>query len=111
LNALKLPKNTEDEQNARNKVIASALIECSKIPLSIAETCIEILELAKKCYQVGNKNVLTDVKVGVNLAIAAGKSALEPIEMNLNSIKDENIKSELLTNKENILTILEKFVL
>lgn len=111
LDALKMHKDTEEEKNQRSLLIQESLIQSCETPLKIAEYCLKILHIAEKCYKVWNPNVLTDVLVWVNLAKASAKSALEPIEMNLKTIKDEDYNESCLKRKELLLKEIDDFTL
>ena len=111
LNAIKLSKWSDEEKEYRSSIIQESLIECSNIPLEIAELCLDILEISEDCYRVWNKNVITDVLVWINLAIASWKSALEPIEMNLQSIKNQEYINDILIKKAEILKKFSEFSL
>lgn len=109
LSSIKLPKNTNDEVIYRTSNIQKYLKEACIVPIKISELCLKILIIAKKCYEIGNKNVLSDVRVWVNLAISAAKSALEPIDWNLSSIKDEEFKKVIENRKKYILSMINNF--
>ena len=111
LKAIKLPKITQEEKIYRADALEQASIGSSLVPIKIARLCIEILNMAKSCYRIWNKDALSDVIVWVNLAIAAAKSALEPVEMNLSNITDENLKVNLMKEKGDILSKINHFSL
>jgi formiminotetrahydrofolate cyclodeaminase len=86
-------------------------MQACEIPLEISEICLNILNIAQDCYKIWNPNVLTDVLVWINLTKAAAKSALEPIESNLKSIKDNHYVENTISRKNKILAEIDKFII
>lgn len=110
LRALRLPKDWEKEKEFRSQEIQEALKKCSLVPIEVAKICLEIINIWKECYKVGNKNVLTDVRVGHYLAVASAMSALEPLEMNTKSIKDKDFVKKVMDQKKEIIEEIAKFL-
>lgn len=115
----KMPKETEEEKKIRSEKIQQALIEAAKVPLQVANKCLDIFSLSEEIAQKGNPNVVSDAGVAVLLAEAGLESAILNIEINLKMIKDEKVLAELssaiqdLTSrkqgrKERILKIVEE---
>ncbi len=59
------------------------------MPLTIAERCAQIIELALPAAQMGNQWAVSDAGVGALLAEACMHAALLNVYINLSSIKDE----------------------
>ena len=95
MNALKLPKETEEEKAVRREAMQNGLKEATKVPLAIAETAVKIFPIAKVVVAKGNKNAVTDGLVAAMLARTAVLSALLNVKINLGSIKDEDFVAEL----------------
>lgn len=97
--ALKMPKETEEEKNARKEAIESATKEALEVPLGCAKECLEVLKLQKTFALYGNQNAITDVGVGALLAYAGLEGALLNVKINLGGLKDEeyvaNIQNEI----------------
>lgn len=84
----KMPKETEDEKNARQKAIQESLKLAASVPLDIAETSFEILPLTASVVSKGNANAVTDGLVACMMARTAVLSALFNVKINLDSIND-----------------------
>jgi len=84
----KMPKETEDEKNARQKAIQESLKLAASVPLDIAETSFEILPLTDSVVSKGNANAVTDGLVACMMARTAVLSALFNVKINLDSIND-----------------------
>lgn len=102
---MKLPKTNEEEKENRKKQIQTALVDAAKVPLDIAHKCIDVIGVCQKMAERGNKNAISDVGVGVILAVAAFESAIINVRINLKSIKDEVIKTEIREEINNLIAI------
>ena len=85
----RLPKNTDEEKQARNQAIQKAAKEAAEIPLKIVEACLEIMKLAERIAIIGNPGAITDAAVSAIMARAALRSAVYNVVVNLKLIKDE----------------------
>lgn len=94
MEAMKLPKDTEEQKALRNEKLQQASIYAMQIPLTTGEKCYSILKNQKTIAIYGNKNAVSDVGVGSLLALAGLEGALLNVNINLPSIKDLKIKNE-----------------
>ena len=85
----RMPKNTDEEKQARNQAIQNAAKEAAEVPLKIAESCLEIMKLAERIAIIGNPGAITDAAVSSIMARAALRSAVYNVVVNLKLIKDE----------------------
>jgi len=85
----RLPKNTDEEKQARNQAIQNAAKEAAEVPLRIAEACLEVMKLAERIAIIGNPGAITDAVVSAIMARAALRSAVYNVVVNLKLIKDE----------------------
>ena len=85
----RLPKNTDEEKQARNQAIQNAAKEAAEVPLKIAEACLEVMKLAERIAIIGNPGAITDAAVSAIMARAALRSAVYNVVVNLKLIKDE----------------------
>ena len=85
----RLPKNTDEEKQARNQAIQNAAKEAAEVPLKITEACLEIMKLAERIAIIGNPGAITDAAVSSIMARAALRSAVYNVVVNLKLIKDE----------------------
>ena len=95
MNALKMPKTTEEEKASRREAMQNGLKEATKVPLAIAESALEIFPIAAAVIEKGNKHAETDGLVAAMLARTAILGALLNVKINMNSIKDEAFAAEL----------------
>jgi len=93
----KMPKETEEEKNARQNAIQESLKLAASVPLDIAETSFEILPLTNSVVSKGNANAVTDGLVACMMARTAVLSALFNVKINLDSINDEEYVNMMRT--------------
>jgi len=92
--AYKMPRDTEEEKEARTAAIQGALKGATAVPMELAETCVEILGLCPESAQKGNVLAVSDVGVAALMAEAALRAAALNVWINLGSIKDEAFVTE-----------------
>lgn len=87
--AFKLPKNSEEEEEKRQKIIQDGLKHAASVPMGVAEDAFGILKHTRTVITRGNKNAVTDGAVAAMMARTAVLSALYNVKINLGSIRDE----------------------
>ena len=92
MNALGLPKNTDEEKAARTAAIQQ---DAAMVPFEIGELANQIFDLAELASRKGNQNLITDGIIAAINARAAVKSAFLNVRINLSGIKDESFVAEL----------------
>lgn len=95
MKALKLPKNTEEEQRLRSEALQQGLKEATEAPLAIAEAASKIFPMAETVIQKGNRMAVSDGLTATMLARTAVIGALFNVKINLSSIKDKRYVSEI----------------
>ncbi|OPZ73777.1 MAG: Methenyltetrahydrofolate cyclohydrolase [Firmicutes bacterium ADurb.Bin456] len=115
----RLPKKTEEEINAREEAMQKALKGSTEIPMEIARSCHQILELTHRLSGIGNKMVISDAGVAAIVTEAALNSVLLTAQSNMPLITDtcytENTSREITTLvtgagqlKEKILSVVRE---
>lgn len=104
MQALTLPKDTDEEKAARTAAMQEGLKAAVKVPLSVANAAYEILPVAELMVNKGNQTAVTDALVATMMARTAALGALFNVKINLQSIKDEAFVAE--TTKE--VEVLER---
>ncbi|MGH2592122.1 MAG: cyclodeaminase/cyclohydrolase family protein, partial [Anaerolineae bacterium] len=77
--AMKLPKDTPEQQETRRREIQVATQRAIDVPLSVARACVEVLELAQGVAERGNVNALSDAAAAAHMA----RTAIEAAGMNV----------------------------
>ena len=83
--ALRLPKRSPEERQARTAALAAATRRATAAPLAIAAACAELLALAEELAPVANRHAVSDIGAAAHLAAAAAGAALLTAEINLRS--------------------------
>ena len=88
MQALTLPKDTEEEKAARTEAMQNGLKAAVAVPLSVAKAACSILPYAETMVTKGNKTAVTDALVAAMMARTAVLGAGFNVKINLESIKD-----------------------
>ncbi|HLF28122.1 MAG TPA: glutamate formimidoyltransferase [Anaerolineae bacterium] len=86
--ALKLPKGTPAEQDARQRELQVATQHAIEVPLSVAHACAEALQLLQQVAAHGNVNAMSDAASGAYLARAALEAAGMNVRVNAAGLDD-----------------------
>lgn len=100
MNALGMPKDTDEQKAARREAMQNGLKEAAKVPLEVAETAAKIFPIAEAVVKHGNTNAVTDGLVASMMARTAVIGALFNVKINLGSIKDEAFVAEMAAKVE-----------
>jgi len=101
--AMKMPRDTEEQKAAREEALEKALKEATKVPLRVAEACVKVMELCRPVAEKGNINAVSDAGVAVVMAEAGLRSAALNVLINLGWIKDEAFKKEAQAKLDKLL--------
>lgn len=94
MEAMKLPKDTDEQKAIREGKMQEASVYALQVPLKTAQKCYELLDNQSIIAKHGNKNAVSDVGVGALLALAGLEGAVLNVNINLPGIADEKIKEE-----------------
>ncbi|HQN69562.1 MAG TPA: cyclodeaminase/cyclohydrolase family protein, partial [Anaerolineaceae bacterium] len=81
--AMRLPKGTEEEIAARDEAILKASLVAAQVPLQTARDCLAALKLAKRMCEIGNENAISDAAAGAHMAKAGFMAAGLNVRINL----------------------------
>ncbi|WP_036226395.1 cyclodeaminase/cyclohydrolase family protein [Mesoaciditoga lauensis] len=95
MKALKLPKSTPQEKEERKEKLQESLKKACEVPYELAREISKLCPLAESAMKFGNKNAHSDAESAVALLEAAFTCALANVEINLQSIKDEEFVSSM----------------
>lgn len=91
----KMPRTTSEERAARTQAIQERLTAAALVPLEMAERAAELILCCRRIAEVGNAKVLSDIATGAALASSAGSGASWMVRVNLHSMKNPDLVSEL----------------
>ena len=89
MDALALPRETEEDQAARKKALADASIVAMEVPLETAGKSLELLHHLGSIARYGHKNCISDAGVAALCAHAALQASVMNVRINLGGIDDE----------------------
>jgi formiminotetrahydrofolate cyclodeaminase len=95
LEAMRLPKDTFEQKEARAAALSAGYKAAAKVPLRTAELCNHALQLCRRAAQIGNDAVMSDVGAGALMAFAGLQSAMYNVRINLPQIEDSVFIAEM----------------
>lgn len=95
LDALSLPKGTDEEKATRRAVLAERLEASARVPLALAVVAVEIVDTLEHVILDGNKTVLGDAEAAIVMANATVEICEINVKANLTYIKDDTLADDL----------------
>ena len=92
--ALKLPRDTDDQREARAREIGTAARRAAEVPLETLRACLQVVTAAERLAGRSNVNAASDLAVAALLADAGGKAAGANVLTNLPAIDDQEWADE-----------------
>lgn len=103
MEAFKLPKETEEEKNTRQKEIEDATFKAAVVPSDVIHLCANVIEKINKIAIIGNQNSVSDAGVALSLLSTAAQGAYLNVLINCTSMSNQTIGSQLLQQSEILL--------
>ena len=100
--AFKMPKETDEEKQARSEAIQRETQNAAQVPMEVARAVYEVLPMIDTVAQKGNSNAVTDACVSMMCARTAILGALLNVRINLTSIKDETFVNAMREEADTI---------
>jgi formiminotetrahydrofolate cyclodeaminase len=101
--ATKMPRETDEQKAERAAAVQAALKTATEVPMGVAESAVQVMDLCMPAAEKGNKYLVSDAGVAVLMAEAALRSAALNVLINLGSIKDEEFVAEKRAQLEELL--------
>ncbi len=102
MDAMRLPKKTDEDKKVRAEAIEEATKEATLVPLSVLEQALEVSKLALRLATKSNRNSISDAGVAASTARSAVIGAFLNVKINLPGINDEAFKKETLKKAEEL---------
>ena len=103
IEAMRMPKTTENEINIRHIAIQEATKIATYSPLSILEACADVISLASIAVDKGNPNSISDAGVAAEMAHAGAQGGAMNVLINLSNIEDKAFCKKMREKVEKIL--------
>lgn len=107
MDAMKLPKNTEEEKLIRKEAISEAAIKSTQTPFDILKYSYELISLFDIILKYGNLGVITDIASAYILIYGASKGSVLNININMPLIEDKNFLEKIKKNSLNYMETIE----
>ncbi|HJM24264.1 MAG TPA: cyclodeaminase/cyclohydrolase family protein [Candidatus Thalassarchaeaceae archaeon] len=91
MTAYRLPRETENQKEARSVSIRNATIGAAEAPLATASSACKLLSNLEKLCVSCNSNALTDLASASELSLSAVKMAAMNVRINLEYIKGDDV--------------------
>lgn len=95
MDAIGMPKETDDEKVVRREAMQNAFKEASNVPLATAQLGLKLFPGIRAVVEKGNQNAASDGLVAAMMARNAILAALFNVRINLQSIKDQNFVAKM----------------
>lgn len=103
MDALKMPKTTEEEKMARKVAMHTATIGAIEVPLKVMTVCLESMYMLKEMAEHGNPNSVSDAGVGALCARTAVEGAALNVRINCSGFDDKPFVSSALAQAKEML--------
>jgi glutamate formiminotransferase len=107
MTAFRMPKGTPEEQQRRTDAIQQATKGAAEVPAGVAEAAAALLALLGQLEPLISPSMMSDLRVGRLMAIAAARGALENVAINLDSITDPGFATAMRVRMSAIEESLE----
>ncbi|MDX9946762.1 MAG: glutamate formimidoyltransferase [Bacteroidales bacterium] len=121
LEAIGLPKKTDEEIKARKAAIAAATRHATLVPFRVMETALPGFSLIREMVQKGNPNSVTDAAVGALALRSCIKGAYLNVRINSVGLDDKEfvndiisrgkaIEDQAISEEESILALTDRII-
>jgi glutamate formiminotransferase / formiminotetrahydrofolate cyclodeaminase len=102
MNAMGLPKGTDEEKSARAKAIHDATKLAIEVPYRVMQSSYKSMEVIKAMAELGNPNSVTDAGVGALCARSAVIGAFMNVRINASGFDDKSFVNDLISKGKEI---------
>ncbi len=110
MDAMRYPKQTDEQKAARRSAISEAHKACTRVPLSVLENSVKIIPILEEVAKNGNSNCASDAGVGAYCMLTCAEGAALNVRINIIGIKDKAFNAECRQRMEKALRkVREKY--
>ncbi len=106
--ARKMPRETEDEQRARDEATRVAARGASEVPLAVLRECARVVYEVEAMAGRSNLNAASDLEVAARLATAAARGAAANVMINLPMVGDESYSGGMSAEVADLLENIDR---
>jgi len=103
MNAMGMPKGTDEEKAVRKKAMEEATKYAIEIPFRTVQCAYEVFDLCEAMIEKGNPNSVTDAGVGVLCAKAAVIGAYLNVRINATGLTDKAFAEDVVTKAKSFV--------
>ena len=96
MQAMGMPKSTDEEKTVRSRAIRDATRQAIEIPFRVMELAAESMETIKAMAETGNPNSVTDAGVGALCARSAVMGAFLNVRINASGFEDTDFVNTIM---------------
>jgi glutamate formiminotransferase/formiminotetrahydrofolate cyclodeaminase len=100
--AVRLPKETPEDEERRSEAIEAATVHAAEVPLGVAGRALEVLRLVAEAAGGGNLNAISDAGSAAALAGACLSGAALNVRINAAALKNRSVAGGLIERIEAI---------
>lgn len=108
MDAMKMPKKTDEQKSARNSAIENATKAATMVPLKTLKTIQSMMDIIDEISEKGNKNSVSDAGVAAVNAYAGAEGAYMNVLINLSGISDKAFIDDMRSQAKSILDAVKK---
>jgi formiminotetrahydrofolate cyclodeaminase len=102
LQATRLPKSSDPEKAARRDAMQAAVVNAAEVPLQLATSAGQVLNLLDLVASEGTSHALSDAEIGVSLAEASVLAGLANVRINIPLIKEAAVAADLARRADQV---------
>lgn len=121
MDALKMPKATDQDKAARKSAMHAATIGAIEVPLKVMKVSLDSMNMLKEMAENGNPNSVSDAGVGALCARTAVEGAALNVRINCSGFDDKEFVTKALAQADEmlkkakemereIITVVEKLI-
>ena len=103
IESLALPKENDAQKAIRRGAVQASFRNCTEVPLTMMEVCLESIDLLTTLVGTTNPNVVSDLGIAALTLKTAMQSAWLNVLINLSSLKDKEYADECCHKGEAML--------
>ncbi len=108
MDALKMPKGSDEEKSARKSAMHAATIGAIEVPLKVMKVSLESMQMLREMAEKGNPNSVSDAGVGALCARTAIEGAALNVRINCSGFDDKEYVAKSLDQAEEMLLLAKQ---
>jgi glutamate formiminotransferase / formiminotetrahydrofolate cyclodeaminase len=107
MDAFGLPKNTDEEKQARSQAIQDATLFATQIPYKTMQLAASAMDVCAAMADIGNPNSVSDAGVGALCVRSAVYGAYLNVKINAGGLKDKAVSQQFIDDATALLKAVE----